>query len=417
MYLSVAAARYKSEMTSISRTSTNKSSRKSKGRMRNVVTCIIGVLANQKLETGSSSEKKASRKAAGDRQPASQSCGPREFAGSKACVRYRDGRPRGPHHTGGKRGRFSLRSSPSFAICSCWLSLNHSDRQGQFGSVSGKEGQARRRKLSRADGTPRFSLSRKFSACAQCRERSGAATLLASMKPRHEPRIAEMPLSWLTMGRCILCPITRHSNKTFSGIFVWLKRVDYGVSFCPGEARLWFEKFTRKICVSKICRQCNILIIRITFVTVSAIKGPMTIFEIAHREENNTAIYIKLRSFFVPPYTYRKHHDNIVSVTPPETFNVSDVTSTKSGGSRQKRLSLFNGSKERQIMKQTIDARSGLFFNISVLEQNRILRFLEYSDLQKSARFMGPLSYLERQNCRLSSSTVGHLGLPLLTGA
>ena len=73
---------------------------------------------------------------------------------------------RTPPYRGGKRGRFSLRSSPSFAICSCWLSLNHSDRQGQFGSVSGKEGQARRRKLSRADGTPRFSLSRKFSASA-----------------------------------------------------------------------------------------------------------------------------------------------------------------------------------------------------------------------------------------------------------
>ena len=67
--------------------------------------------------------------------------------------------------------------------------------------------------------------------------------------------------------------------------------------FVSGGAR-WLEKFTRKICVSKICRWCNILIIRITFVTISAIKGPMTIFEIAHREENNTAIYIKPRSFF-----------------------------------------------------------------------------------------------------------------------
>ncbi|CAD1481120.1 unnamed protein product, partial [Heterotrigona itama] len=60
----------------------------------------------------------------------------------------------------GARGRFSLRSSPSFAICSCWLSLNHSDRQGQFGSVSGKEGQARRRKLSRADTGPLASRCR-----------------------------------------------------------------------------------------------------------------------------------------------------------------------------------------------------------------------------------------------------------------
>lgn len=132
--------------------------------------------------------------------------------------------------------------------------------------------------------------------------------MLASMKPRHEPRIAEMPLSWLTMGRCILCPITRHSNETFSGIF---RVVETGglwrVLSSRWRGSRWLEKFTRKICVSKICRWCNILIIRITFVTISAIKGPMTIFEIAHREENNTAIYIKPRSFFyVPPYTYRK---------------------------------------------------------------------------------------------------------------
>lgn len=40
----------------------------------------------------------------------------------------------------------------------------------------------------------------------------GAVALLASMKPRHESGIAEMPFNWLTMDRCILYRITRHSN-------------------------------------------------------------------------------------------------------------------------------------------------------------------------------------------------------------
>lgn len=108
------------------------------------------------------------------------------------------------------------------------------------------------------------------------------------------------------------------NNKAFKQDIQWYFRVAKTDGLwrvlLSRENSLWLEKFTRKICVSKICRWCNILIIRIMFVTVSAIKGPMTIFEITHREENNTAIYIKLRStvFFVPPTLIEKHHGNVI---------------------------------------------------------------------------------------------------------
>ena len=89
-----------------------------------------------------------------------------------------------------------------------------------------------------------------------------AAALVASMKPKHESGIAEMPFSRLTMDRCILYRITRHSNDKTSGIFALVDTKDHGLSFRLDKIRSFLRNIRlEKFACLKYAGWCNILII------------------------------------------------------------------------------------------------------------------------------------------------------------